>query len=49
MGELIPLALSHSEVEVCKRKLDLMSVLLREVSPDNFCGRTFDGRTFRVK
>ena len=36
-------------VEVCKRKLYLMSGLLREVAPDIFCERSFEVRPLRLK
>ena len=49
MGELIPLPLCHCKVEVQETKLDLMSGLLCEVTPDNFRERTFEVRPLRVK
>ena len=41
-GLMVPLPVRHHKVEDCKRKLDSMSGLLREVYPDNFCERTFE-------
>ena len=49
MGQLIPLDRLHFEVEVQETKLDSMSGLLCEVTPDNFCERTFEVRPLKVK
>ena len=49
MGWLNPLPLRHHKVEVQETKLDSMSGLLCEVTPDNFRERTFEVRPLRVK